>query len=902
MIPPDIRLYTWVDVGDVLLRAQQKGEWGEEIVWARVYWDSLTIGVRPGTTDKAKSWLQDLFDPRFDAKQAVLSLESLADNARQLQVIFEETSEETLPLRFTPTLTRPVTLLPPFTWQHPTSFNQDYPPIVAFHSFKGGVGRTLHALALSQALTAGKRKGTRVLLIDADLDAPGLTWLLWSRLPNPSISFADFLALAHGEAGLETQSSIDLTVDRVRDIFLDGVYVLPAFRSMLQLRSLEVRPEHLTQGGRDPFVLTNLLANLGKALKVQAVIVDLRAGLSELSAGLLLDPRVYRVFVTTLSSQSIEGTIQLLTLLGELAPSKQPEEPVPAIILNQIPEEYFLGSLFTMSVEERLSETTSPFWEDAAPNGETGEERGEPGPLILSSQFDPRFIVLPRNWEEVVARLGQSDLLKDISTLVSWLPEITPKRTDTKVPSHVSIDVQSLKSYREQLDEFAQKSIYAETVTPQNFLNIPSLRHLASDFSTKVPVAVIVGAKGAGKTYTFLQIVSRSVWQQFVQDADALDNSVTAYICPILRSRNLNDSVRRIVQDTANQTATALALAEPMDFQNITDYLRDSLKEDLHEGQWLIRWLNVIAWGVGLENGHQDAGRRLVEYLRQRKQFVVAIVDGLEDLFQEFSSDNTQQIALRSLLQDVPDWLEQQPSRPVGLLAFIRQDMVINAVKQNPAQLMKRYEQYALKWSSEEALRLVAWTTNQTPMSSALSLENLYDVSKPDLVNALTILWGRKLGNERSNEARSADWVIAALSDLQGQIQARDVIRFLGNAAQGSESDTFWKDRVLVPSAIRIAVENCSTEKIKEIGAENQPLGEIFKKLSRLPDEAKRTPFRREQVDLTVEELQALEDNGCILRDKEEYYMPEIFRSGLGFKSKARGRARVLALLRRAQK
>jgi hypothetical protein len=68
---------------------------------------------------------------------------------------------------------------------------------------------------------------------------------------------------------------------------------------------------------------------------------------------------------------------------------------------------------------------------------------------------------------------------------------------------------------------------------------------------------------------------------------------------------------------------------------------------------------------------------------------------------------------------------------------------------------------------------------------------------------ALAPLWGRKLGKDNSKEARSAEWVITALSDLKGQIQARDLVRFLSKAAYVSKDDTRWIDRILAPAAIR---------------------------------------------------------------------------------------------------
>ena len=61
-------------------------------------------------------------------------------------------------------------------------------------------------------------------------------------------------------------------------------------------------------------------------------------------------------------------------------------------------------------------------------------------------------------------------------------------------------------------------------------------------------------------------------------------------------------------------------------------------------------------------------------------------------------------------------------------------------------------------------------------------------------------------------------------------------------------------------------------------------------------------PFNREQVDLELSEINMLEYNGVIIKEKDGYYMPEIFRRGLDFKFGKGARPRVLSLSRRARK
>jgi len=334
MISNNVHLYTWVDVEDVMNHAQQQHDWPQELVWARTYWDGLALGIRPRTEQKVLSWLADKFAPHFsNGSGSHILLESASGKSRQLEIFLEETDEIPLRSRYTPRLGRPSVLWPPHESKgYPAPLPCELPPVVAFHSMNGDVERTLLSITLCKALQ--KHTGKAVLLIDGDIEAPRLSLLL--RSMSPSISLADFLALVHSDPDESSTESIQLVAERAKELFLDGLYLLPAFRMDKQFPPLDIKPWHFTQGAKDPFALTTILAKLGQLLDVQAVIVDLRSGLSELSAWLLLDPRVYRVLVTSQSGPAIAGTCYLLRLLAEAAPAKHKHEPLPALIVTTV--------------------------------------------------------------------------------------------------------------------------------------------------------------------------------------------------------------------------------------------------------------------------------------------------------------------------------------------------------------------------------------------------------------------------------------------------------------------------------------------------------------------------------------------------------------------------------------
>ncbi|RJP33229.1 MAG: ParA family protein [Candidatus Omnitrophota bacterium] len=883
MIPQSIRLYSWIDVEDVLNR--QTKNWPNSLVWASAYWEGLTLGIRAEGKSKIQEWLKDTYDPRIEEKEGELYLimESAEKKPKRFPIFLEETDEEPMTPRMIPSLARPNIITPHLKIDAPEIFSEDFPPVVVFHSFKGGVGRTIHAMALAKVFADDKKK---VILIDADFEAPGISWLLRERFPNPSISFSDLIALIHGDLSKDKKDSLDLVKERLQDAFLDGIFLLPAYRSVEDFVSLDIRPEHLIQNADDPFLLTKILSELGKAMDVDAVIVDTRAGLSELSTGLLLDPRTYRVLVTTLSSQSMEGTYKVLKLLIERTPSKK-EDVLFSIEEIDFPKPFVIMSQIPLNMDEKLwSEKRERLNELIAEFGCSDDLIDE---NLIDTPFDSNLFVLPSTFEEIMERLNQSNLRTKILDLKNYMP---------CKESLKSIFDTDINEKRKKVAAFSNKMQYAEKSEETDFLVTTPLKKLVEDHRQRVPITVVVGAKGAGKTYTYMQIIRCGKWSQFVEKCgmDSIHNDIL--ICPFLEPKNLEETNRSTIQEAREKVIRQLSMKSRSDNSTIRDSIRDGMNRNLHEGQWKQIWLNGLAWSVGFRNGESEAGTAFPKFLTEQKKRVIFLIDGLEDLFQHLASSHDEQNALRSLIQEVPEWLGQQPSRPIGIVVFVRRDMVLGAISQNAAQLMALYEPYSLQWNELEALRLIGWLTEKTDIIS--HAKSIQAMRKEELIESLIPFWGKKLGHDQSRESRTSAWVMAVLSDLRGQIQARDMVRFIYYSVKYSIDDQRWKDRILVPSAMKKALPECGRKKIEEVEAENNPVQKIFNKFRSYDQEKKKVPFQRTDFNLDDSEIFLLENNGVIKFDKGEYHMSEIFRLGLDFERKKVGRSKVLGMASQA--
>lgn len=186
------------------------------------------------------------------------------------------------------------------------------PPIVTFHSFKGGVGRTTLVAAHAIRL-ASQPKPTRVAIVDLDMEAPGIGELFGVQTERGTL---DILIdhIATGETRLDRASAlaqIDAAVDPRITIFpagrVDGIYLQKLAR--LDFSSAE-------PGADNPvgIALTAMLKQMKASYDV--ILLDSRAGLHDLAGMSLHGLAHVDVLAFRGTSQNMAGLEQTLRTLG----------------------------------------------------------------------------------------------------------------------------------------------------------------------------------------------------------------------------------------------------------------------------------------------------------------------------------------------------------------------------------------------------------------------------------------------------------------------------------------------------------------------------------------------------------------------------------------------------------
>lgn len=209
-------------------------------------------------------------------------------------------------------------------WLIPPRDEVAIPPRLVFASLKGGVGRTT-ALAVSAADMA--RRGLNVLVVDMDLEAPGIGYALLDSERMPRFGVVDYLV----ENGLHSISGLKIAEFVGTSALTESgrVDVVPAFgkvsesnpQNLLAKLSRAMTEDVNSDGGYKSVAvqLSDLIASLVQRENYDRVLIDCRAGLAELASGPMLALGATVLFFGTAQPQTIAGYNALFAHLSSLA-------------------------------------------------------------------------------------------------------------------------------------------------------------------------------------------------------------------------------------------------------------------------------------------------------------------------------------------------------------------------------------------------------------------------------------------------------------------------------------------------------------------------------------------------------------------------------------------------------
>ena len=875
-----IRFFTWHDIK--MIFEEHRMSWPRAWVDVKVYTDCVVICFDPDTHVKKQSceYLKTLFTRNYNIEEDKILIDF---SQTYLDVFFEEDEDEIKRERNCAPLFKDVY----FSVEKIQAQTEKLPGagILAFHSYKGGVGRTLSLISLLRECTA-RYPEKKILVIDGDLEAPGLTWMLEERGQN-AVSYSDILSVMNFDEDTENivknlaaqirTSVVSVETDKVKG----EQYFVPAYRDSRQIMNIFSDPERVLISKENKFYITETLSKIGAELGADLIMIDLRAGITEYSAPYLFDSRVEKYYVTSTSLQSVKGLNQVLEQIygktrSELLNSK--------ILLTMLPKVMEEERIFEIE-DEILKKVEFRFDHEA-------------------DTFLRENYIIPFEFEESLVHLGDFSSVcsllqnKNITEVMGRLSE---ELFEKKKEDAFCFEEGEARKILKKLNNIAEGEVTAEGNSSANILATSSIREITRNFKNVLPRIVVAGAKGSGKTYIYKQLLSAGSWENFICliEHTEKDEPEDILILPLIASlnlKNMKDLISGCVENTSEKLGD-LSIKSRFVNENFRA-LKDCLEQNdsLTRGQWRQKWTEAILTSFGdrfhtlsdLDNFLQTAGKK-----------IVLIVDGLEDLCMDmqFKGSEGWKLVLCSICQDIINELDNLDHGNIGIVVFARKDMLSEAIETNYEQFRNLYVKYELNWSQTEALRLALWLAVKAYPKLADDMDIL-NATRSALVEKLTRLWGLKLGRMDSKEAFSDRWIMAALSDFTGQLQARDIVRFLKYAsASYADMKMIYNDRLIMPTDIRNAIAPCSGDKLGEIKSEMSYIYKILEKFLKMEEERKTLPMTLDKIQLTGEQISRLESQGLLKISDKKYYLPEIIRLALGFRYEKGARPKVLSLL-----
>lgn len=713
----------------------------------------------------------------------------------------------------------------PATWADAITIiddGEDFPPVnrtnffkrVVFYSYKGGVGRTTALIHTGFHLA---RQGKRVVLVDMDVEAPGLHRLLprndglateyglvdylWERQVKPDVQGGGSdLQTALVNTGVTEVVGIAYAVED--PISRAQVYVIPAgsaTRDYVQRLSTLSYRDVLS---RSDDAWSQFERELKEQLDPEIVLIDARTGLGEWGGLSLLRLADEACLVMFPSEQNVEGVSFVRSLLADFG-------AVPStLIFSPVPEG---------AVGQELAARVIPM-------------------LGLADDDIPVEIFYSQGVAGAVALPVESAM----PAYARLAARITESQTEAKVEASLS------KADRRTLLEslrFPQRD--AKSI---GSLDFEMFFQKTTDFDKVLDDArwVIRGRKGTGKSTLFHLFIEHqnSARSRARGKLDGIDvmpghgpaegaefrptTDEFAVIQKMLSERNSDWlsfwRVYLIVRLWVSQYAEFLeVLHDRNDLLTLKKFLASAFPLESCENWRFVHSESCVEIASGTMNSVvRDAMSDMNRLLGGRSKKLWILYDDLDQDIREESS--WQGEALGGLLRLAYD-SNNQNQHNVRFKVFLREDIWAKLVFTNKSHFGEP-RTVLLQWRSEDFLRLAyRLAVNGSPVyrnlaqrELAIADDGIDSASEDNLQRALAPLWG--YSQERGKKALAAKWVYSRMTDSRDNTYPRSLTVLL-NSARDEELENPPKsppsDRLLSPRSMQAGLKAASEERVNAL-------------------------------------------------------------------------------------
>ncbi|WP_221047330.1 tyrosine-protein kinase family protein [Methylogaea oryzae] len=734
------------------------------------------------------------------------------------------------------------------------------PRRVVFYSYKGGVGRTT---ALVHTAFHLARSGERVVVVDMDVEAPGLHTVLprpdgteiqaglvdylWERQLRPfNQETGEGLETCLVEVGREQQLAISYAVED--PISRAQIHVVPAGAinsnfvrrlNALSVQDILARPD-------DAWSLFE--KELVEQIEPDVMLIDARTGLGDWGGLSLLRLADEAFFVLYPSQQNAEGIrfvhntlTQLSNLKTHLVLSPVPEGPIGLELVAR-----FLPSLGGMD-DKQLTE-------DELPDDEPTEER-----LPVRVPYNPNIAC--------ALRYPVEGAMPDYARLANLL-----RNTETNEKVEATFQQFDRWNVIESL-KFPERN--AKEVAAEYF---ELFFQKTSDFEKFLDDArwVVRGRKGTGKSTLFHLFVEHKEnaskrAKGKLENVDILPGHGPATGMRFRPTTTEFETIQREINKTKNDWlsfwrayAIVRVFASPhqallksalrnKELRELQKHLQSSFPAEESIADWRSSHTKALLQllDTTLDSQCRDLMTDINTALGKAGKKLWLLYDDLDQDIKEMSE--WQADALGGLLRLAYD-SNNRDLHNIRFKIFLREDIWNKLVFTNKSHFGEA-RTLALQWKIDDFLRLAyRLATGGSAEFKALALRDfpLTDsevdtANEEELRKALAPLWG--LNQEKKKNAFAARWVYNRMTDAADNTYPRSLTVLL-NAAKEEElrgrHKPTPKDRLLSPRAMQAGLTEASRARVNELKNEYPDLKLFLEEIEH--SNALRSQFKRDEL------------------------------------------------------
>ncbi|MCD9617627.1 P-loop ATPase, Sll1717 family [Chryseobacterium gleum] len=786
-------------------------------------------------------------------------------------------------------------------------------PVTSFYSFKGGVGRTT-ATVLSALLLA--RQGKKVMIVDFDLEAPGLASIFANRSDNAEEllavnGFVDFLIDYEFHKRNFSEINLDDYYFRINEQALVGsnggeLLIIPAIATNSQSSSSyisKLSKANIRFGFGNDYAPDIFLQAMENKLKPDHILIDTRTGINDVG-GLVFNRYAQNIFLLFYGNQ--QNMFGLESILPEL--KKLNEQGIKFYLVNspvpvddKLREEeigFFVEKSYEIFLYHFYDKETFP-----SQNDETADH------YPINIPYNQNALLLNSN-KKLSSLIDSSG--NPYQEIVNLIINNSKKEVEQSQISSATnedllnsiIDIQTGTSENEFVVEkdlklkFYPRKDYKYIFEKDKFL--------------------ILGEKGVGKTALF-SVLSHQKY------AEAL-----ARYCNI-NSQEVENTKWIIGFEKDNPDFPDKTNFESLKDFTLTEFrnywiilLIRTLDEDFFkviEDNEIIR--NVKdSTVINLKNiaKEENIGEKLMQILYEvntrlqiNNQFFIIVYDHLDaGLPVENDVRGKMVSSLVSFYYENINRLSNLKSK-----IFLRNDIFTREVKDVTDKVKILNYSQKIEWEYDQLLNVVWKRIYEQNKDSILfndfkakfdeddilgSIPNLTSLEEHTLI--LDQIFGKNMGG--NNKAYPYNWIRIHIEDTNNKIHPRTLIKLFSESSnlESQEKDN-PKDRLIRSKNIEKALEeNVSPAQVQELREEYPELENVFDNLyNTVPDG--RSPMNEKDLENALEKLKEnpneiivkLSDIGVLKEYKaysktktnnedKRYHIPDLYLYGLKFKRK----------------